>query len=62
MEYTGGNKLKTTEKGKPDMSQVKPKKRTERPNDKDRMETGHASVEERQIVEIEQTFAPRWEW
>ena len=62
MKYTGGSKLKAMKKGKPDTSQVKPKKRTERPDDKDRIETGHVSVEERQIVEIEQTFAPRWEW
>ena len=49
-------------KGRPDRSQVKPKKLTERLDGKDRSEARHASDEERQIIEIEHTFAHRWEW
>ena len=62
VQCTGGNNLKAMKKGIPDRSQVKPMKLTERPDGKDRKEAGRASVEERQIVEIEHTFGHRWEW
>ena len=54
--------MKAMKKGIPHRSQVKPMKVTERPDSKDSKEAGHASVEERQIVEIEHTFGHRWEW